>query len=266
MNSMNSKNPTGFIYLLPLLVLLSLMLFLSNRFAYTKGDRSDITKSFSMYRLVYESKNAVPDNWDAHLFGDLIFLRFLNNNTSLKVEEKNKSITFDELPKLLEKERCSFIFQTGESDYTLTDTQIELLRYYLMNGGFLYVDDCVAFNSKDWLFQACKQQMKKVFPELEWQLLGGADDIYHSYYDLDNLPYFTFRGKRQGKYNGGGWAMFYKGRMIVYLTSVDIHCGWCSYQTNWFSEEETNQALKMGTNIIIYRMSQCRLVADNSYD
>jgi hypothetical protein len=59
----------------------------------------------------------------------------------------------------------------------------------------------------------------------------------------------------------GGWALFLNGRIAIFLTPTDIHCGWASCRnivkngSSWFSKKNSYDAIKMGINIIVYAMT-----------
>ena len=74
-------------------------------------------------------------------------------------------------------------------------------------------------------------------------------EIYHCLFDLPKgLPFM------QGELSGGWSFSDDKGRILMFLSPHDIHCGWFSEQ-NWFGRKKTQEAFEMGANIVIYAMT-----------
>jgi len=53
----------------------------------------------------------------------------------------------------------------------------------------------------------------------------------------------------------GAHGLTLNGRLLALLSPSDLHCGWTDGD-RWFSREKKDQAMKMGTNIYVYAMTQ----------
>ena len=186
---------------------------------------------------------------------DLIFLNTLEKTTSLKVAKQVDIVYLNNLQQML---KYPFIFVQAQHFVQFTDQEIKNIREYLDRGGFIFQDDCVEQSGKgqdhassgDNFFQSFKSEIEtRVFPNGKMVKLDNNHEIFKSFYKFPNgMPH------GQGVPNGG-WAYFDEtGRMKIFGSSSDVHCGWHN-QPYWWGEEKHYNMLKMATNIVIYALS-----------
>ncbi len=77
-----------------------------------------------------------------------------------------------------------FIYMVEPGSLYLNDEEVKILRKYLLNGGFLMLDDF--WGLQEWA--NVYSQMKKVFPEREPKVLTLDHPIFHSVFDIKKLP------------------------------------------------------------------------------
>jgi hypothetical protein len=135
--------------------------------------------------------------------------------------------------------------------WRITDDAARNLRNYMLKGGFVVFDD---FEVDQWLnFEA---QFRHAMPEAEFIRLDSSHPIFHAFYDIDslNLPHPTMNVP----------PAFYgvfenndpKGRMmaLVFYNS-DVAEYWESSGQGFLPVNTTNDAYKLGVNLIIYALS-----------
>lgn len=201
---------------------------------------------FYWARVHFSSDTNVPDQWDISPFGDTFFLERLREQTGIQVDD---SWHVARLGNLEELTKYPLLFMTADGDFSCAPQEFANLKEYLRRGGFLFADDCVYGSSGDLFFRGFKSKIEGAFGQ-KMVKLPDSHPIYHCFYDIQGgLPYM------QGQHHGG-WALFLDGRMVIFLSSSDIHCGWCSASgRNWFTYQKGQDALKMGINIVIYAMT-----------
>ncbi|MBN1155078.1 DUF4159 domain-containing protein [candidate division KSB1 bacterium] len=136
------------------------------------------------------------------------------------------------------------LFMTGHGKIIFSNVEVERLRHFLTNGGFLYADDDYGMDS------SFRNEMKKVFPDKEFIELPFSHEIYHSHYEFESgLP-------KIHEHDGEpphGYGMFHEGRLVVFYTySSNISDGWPESRVHGNPENVRIQALKMGVNIVVY--------------
>ncbi|SDM84148.1 protein of unknown function [Daejeonella rubra] len=142
-----------------------------------------------------------------------------------------------------------FVYLTGHGNIVFSDQEAENLRKYLMGGGFLHIDDNYGLD------KFIRPQMKRVFPELDFEELPANHILYNQKFKFPSgLPKIhEHDGKRPQ-----GMALIYKGRVVCYYTfESDLGNGWEDSGTYAGDSEEARQrALKMGSNLIQYALTQ----------
>lgn len=142
-----------------------------------------------------------------------------------------------------------FVYLTGHGNIVFNEQEAQNLRNYLIGGGFLHIDDNYGLD------KFIRPQMKKVFPELDFVELPVNHIIYNQKFKFPTgLPKIhEHDGKRPQ-----GLALIYKGRIVCYYTfECDLGNGWEDQGTYAGDSEEARQkALKMGSNLIQYALTQ----------
>ncbi|HEY0895884.1 MAG TPA: DUF4159 domain-containing protein [Sphingobacteriaceae bacterium] len=142
-----------------------------------------------------------------------------------------------------------FVYMTGHGNVVFSDQEALNLRKYLLAGGFLHIDDNYGLD------KFIRPQMKKVFPELDFQELPASHSIFNQKYKFAaGLPKIHEHDNKRPQ----GFALIYKGRVVCFYTyESDLGNGWEDAGTYPSDSEETRlKALKMGANLIQYALTQ----------
>jgi hypothetical protein len=195
------------------------------------------TPSYKIAKLKYNGGG----DWYANRTALSNLISFCNKNlgTNFDDNEAGSSDIFN----------YPFVYLTGHGNIVFNDQEAENLRKYLIGGGFLHIDDNYGMD------KFIRPQMKRVFPELDFQELPANHIIYNQKFKFPSgLPKIhEHDGKRSQ-----GMAMIYKGRVVCFYTfESDLGNGWEDSGTYAGDSEETRQrALKMGSNLIQYALTQ----------
>jgi hypothetical protein len=194
---------------------------------------------------------------------DLNFSFRLQQLTSLKVDPQ---------PKVLELTDDAlfdypFIYMIEPGNLQFEEAEVAALRRYLLNGGFMMVDDFWG----EYEYQNFYEQIKRVFPEREPVELDIKHEIFHCVYDLKEKPQMPSINVAQ-RYRGTGvtwersdakevhYKAIYddKGRiMVIVCHNTDLGDGWeREGEDEWyFKEFSEKKAYPMGINIVFYAMT-----------
>ena len=167
-------------------------------------------------------------------------IKFCNENLGTNIDPEPATVEFGSADLF----NYPFVHITGHGNIILSDFEVENLRNYLIGGGFLHIDDNYGLDAY------VREQMKKVFPELEFVELPYTHEIYHQKYDFPNgLPKVHEHDNKPPQ----GFGIIYQGRLVVFYSyECDLGDGWESQSVHHDSEEIRTKALKMGANIINY--------------
>jgi hypothetical protein len=187
----------------------------------------------------------------------------LQQLTSLKVNPDPKVL------RLTDKDLFNypFIYIVEPGELLFSEDEVAALRRYLLNGGFLMVDDF--WGEEQWLNMY--RQLKRALPEHEPVELPLDHPIFHCVFSLKEKPQVPNVGRGTwSQYDGVTWEthdskeVHYKGifddkgRMMVMIChNTDLGDGWEREGENeyYFREFSEKKAYPLGINIIFYAMT-----------
>ncbi len=140
-----------------------------------------------------------------------------------------------------------FIFMTAHGNISFSDIEIQRIRTYLENGGFLYVDDDYGMD------KAFRREIKKIFPEQDLVELPFSYGLYHCQFEFPKGPPKTH--EHDGK-PPQGFGLFHNGRLVVYYTfESNPSDGWNPPEVHGDPPEKRDEALRFGTNLIVWALT-----------
>lgn len=190
----------------------------------------------------------------------------LQQMTSMKVDPDGRNIRLTD-PEL---KNYPFIYIVEPGSLYLSEEEATILRNYLLNGGFLMLDDF--WGDSEW--ENCEEQMKKVFPTRPFKELELSHPIYHCVFEIKakgQVPNIDVGASSE--YNGVTWEYNHDGDtqtvhhkgitddkdrlMVIACHNTDNGDGWeregeSDYYFHNFSEKI---AYPLGINIIFYAMT-----------
>ncbi|PQJ23042.1 DUF4159 domain-containing protein [Tenacibaculum sp. SG-28] len=136
------------------------------------------------------------------------------------------------------------VFLTGHGNVYFSEEDATMLKNYLSSGGFLHISDNYGLD------KYIRREMKKVFPNKNFQELPTTHPIYNQTFSFPNgLPKIHEHDKKAPK----GLGIFYEGRLVVFYDyESDLSDGWEDQEVHNNSKEIRIKALQMGANIIEY--------------
>jgi hypothetical protein len=141
-----------------------------------------------------------------------------------------------------------FAFLTGHGIIEANEPEIENLRTYLNNGGFLYADDDYGLDI------SFRELMKRVFPNEKLIELPFNHTLY-------KVPYSFPNGVPKVHEHDGkapqGFALFKEGKMVVYYTyESNPSDGWADPEIHDTPKTIRDRALQFGVNLLYFALSQ----------
>lgn len=220
-------------------ILLFLAAFVAIVFKSTAQEKMT-TSQFTIARMKYSGGG----DWYNDPSSIPNMLRFLHRHTSIRVadEERHLSIMDHELF------AYPFLFMTGHGRISFSAGECERLAHYLKSGGFLFADDDYGMD------QYFRREMKKVFPDKEMVEVPFSHNIFFNHFEFPNgLPKIHEHDPGPPK----GYAYFHEGRMVVFYSfNTNISDGWADPDVHGDPQSVRDKAFEMGTNIIIYALTQ----------
>ena len=194
---------------------------------------------------------------------DLNFSFRLHQLTSMEVDPEGVILELTD-PELV---NYPFIYIVEPGRLVFSEEEVECLRRYLLNGGFLMVDDF--WGEAEW--DNFYYEIKRVFPDREPVEIGLSHPIFHAVFDLKERPQIpNIDLALRGRSYGITWErddarqVHYKaiydnnGRMMAFIChNTDLGDGWEREGENewYFHEFSEKKAYPLGINIVFYAMT-----------
>lgn len=233
-------------------------------------DRQFAKDTFTFARLRYESRRygrRGGGGWATDFrSSDLNFSLRLQQLTSMKVNPEPIVLELTD-PKLYD---YPFLYMIEPGALAFKPEEIEPLRRYCMNGGFLMVDDFWGDAEYDNFYR----EMKLVFPDREATEVPLEHEIFHCVYDLKEKPQLpsihvahaqrgtgvTWEYRWDSDTSVPHYRAFYDnaGRIMVFIChNTDLGDGWeREGEDPWYFEEfSVKKAYPLGINIVTYAMT-----------
>ncbi len=223
---------------------------------------------FTFVRIQYDS-NGYRRKWTTDWpDSDANFSFRLQQLTSLKVQPKGVILELTD-PRLFD---YPWIYIVEPGDLRFSDSEVGILRRYLLNGGFLMVDDF--WGEREWW--NFYREIRRVFPDRDLEEVPLSHPLFHCVFDIkvatkEELQCPNVWLGTQSQYNGGiTWeredaqevhfrAIFDDKRRIMVMVchNTDNGDGWEREGDNeyYFREFSEKKAYPLGINIVFYSMT-----------
>ena len=163
-----------------------------------------------------------------------------------------------------------FVYVTTNKAFELTETEKTNVRNYLLNGGFMVLDNPIPYTDRSQAEASLKQMMRDALgAQARFQPIPKNHEIYHSYFDFDDGPP---QGAESRLYKTGIRSVDPTTGNVVYsevhpplvnylegiwidnrLVVVYANKG---YVVKWNEMTGNDPQLKMGVNLVVFALTQ----------
>lgn len=194
---------------------------------------------------------------------DLNFSYRLQQLTSLQVSPKGAIVDIN----AEQMRHYPFIYMIEPGHISLSDEEAKVMRDYMMNGGFVMVDDF--WGEEEW--DTFHVALKQIFPDRDFVELPVEHEIFHMVFPLKVKPQIPSVGHAMDGRSQGityeRWdaqtphyrAIFDdKKRMVMIIChNTDLGDGWEEEGTDpwYFREFSEKYAYPLGINILFYALT-----------
>jgi len=214
------------------------LLLTCGTFSSALGQSMPTSSALKIARVKY----AGGGDWYNDPSGEINLLRFVREKTETQVDPRYEFVDLQSDALF----SFPFLFLTGHGNISFSDNEVRRLRTYLENGGFLYADDDYGMD------KAFRREMKKLFPSQDLVELPFSHGLYHIPYDFPSGP--PKINEHDGK-PAQGFGLFNNNRLVVYYTyQSNPGDGWTDADVHNTPEEKRQQALRFGTNLIVWTL------------
>lgn len=198
--------------------------------------------------------------WTDFRDADLNMSFRLHSLTAIRAHPEGATFPIDD-PRLFD---YPFTFMSGVGGWELNNEEAAILRKYLLNGGFLFVDDFHGHQQWDNFYD----NIKKVFPDRDPIDLTIEHPIFHFIFDLKEMyqvPNVQIGRSPTQTWEAADWkephyCAIYddKQRMCVFIAhNNDLGDGWEEERNNpdYFRRHSEPKAYPIGINVIMWALT-----------
>lgn len=140
-----------------------------------------------------------------------------------------------------------FLYMTGHGNVVFSPAEAENMRRYLQAGGFWLIDDNYGMQ------RFIRRELAKHFADFTLAELPTNHPVYRAHFTLpEGIPKIH---EHDGK-PAQAFGLFWQGRLCGVLTfECDLSDGWEDPEVHSDPEPVRRKALEMGTNLIVYAIS-----------
>jgi hypothetical protein len=195
-------------------------------------------ESFQIARLQYSGGG----DWYADPSSLPNLLNYISEHTGIQTEDKEAIVKAD-APELF---NYPYLYMTGHGRVEFNETEAGRLRSYLEHGGFMHVDDNYGLDKH------FRREIRKVFPGMELQEVPFDHPVYNCWFDFSSgLPKIHEHDNKPPR----AFGIFLDKRLVLlYTWESDLGDGWEDQNVHNDPFEIRQQALRMGTNIVVYAL------------
>ena len=196
--------------------------------------------AFKIARVKYSGGG----DWYNDPSAEVNLLRFIQQHTSIPVEPVFEYVELSSDALF----QYPMLFLTGHGNVVFSAEEARRLRTYLLNGGFLYIDDDYGLDT------AIRREMRKVFPDKDFVELPFSYGLFHCHFSFPNGVPKTH--EHDGK-PPQAFGIFHNGRLcVLYTYESNPSDGWADPEVHNDPPEKREEALKFGTNIVVWALTQ----------
>lgn len=167
-------------------------------------------------------------------------LRAIRKDTGLPVADQEVVVTLrDE-----QLWTVPYLHMTGHGNVRFGDQELETLRRWLRQGGFLHASDNYGMDD------SFRREMKRLFPGQSLVEVPLDHPIYHVVHDFPKgVPKIHEHDAKPAQ----GFGIFLDGRLAVFYDhQTDLGDGWEDFEVHRDPPGKREAALRMGVNLFAY--------------
>lgn len=137
-----------------------------------------------------------------------------------------------------------YLYMTGHGNVRFSDAELDILRRWLRQGGFLHADDNYGMD------ESLRRELARLFPGTPLVEVPLDHPIYNVVYRFPTgLPKIHAHDGKPAQ----GFGLFLEGRLVVYYSyQSDLGDGWEDPGVHGDGPELREAALRMGVNLFSY--------------
>lgn len=143
--------------------------------------------------------------------------KFAGNGRSLDLQYHWKNINLNDFD--FDAKKMPSLLFSGVRTLRLSDTHIQSLREYILNGGMVI---CDSIAGSPYFYESAKKVFLEAFPESRFRVIPADHPIYHMMTDVERVNYPKQSGSNKPFLEG----IYVGSRIGVLVSKYGLGCGW----------------------------------------
>lgn len=216
--------------------------FLSTTKVYFEADAPS-RDDFVFAQLIHQG------DWDPDPSAVHNLLKYARDNSTLEVKFKRQNVRAND-PQIA---TYPILYMTGHREFVWSEEEAGRLRRYLQAGGILFADACCGRLGFDAAF---RREIAKVLPDARLERIPPDHPVYHTHFDIAQVNYTPRVREDYGPFDTPELeGISIDGRLAVVYSRFDLGNGWEQFPHSYSYGLADEDALKIGTNLIVYAMT-----------
>lgn len=218
-------------------------------------------RAFQMTKMYHQADLATRDqlvvaqlkhngDWDPTPHGLPNLLKFIDTNSTLNVQYKRQTVSLEDLDVLNQR----LLYMTGLRNFALNDKEKKRLADYLNAGGVLFAESAMGSAAFD---EAFRKMVSEVLPGSKLETLPVDHAIFSTVFELKRVGYSPVVTAAEPNLKQPVLQAVVKdGVPVVIYSRFSLSNGWEGMPNPYAKAYADGDALKLGTNILIYVMTR----------
>jgi hypothetical protein len=220
----------------------------------------EYARAFEITKIYHQSDMATRDqlvvaqvmhagDWDPTPHGLPNLLKFIDGNSTLNVQFKRQTVSLDSVDVL----KQPLLYMTGLREFKLNDKESKQLTAYLNAGGILFGESAMGSEQFDKSFRA---MITTALPDAKFVSLPPDHPIFNNVFKLREVKYSPLVQSAQPNLKTPVIeAVIKDGLPVVLFSHFSLSNGWEQLPNPYAKSYSDDDALKLGTNILVYSLT-----------
>ena len=219
----------------------------------------EYARAFELTKIYHQTDMATRDqlvvaqvmhggDWDPTPHGLPNLLKFIDTNSTLNVQFKRQTVALDELDL-----KQPILYMTGLREFNLNEKEVARLSAYLNAGGILFGESAMGSEQFELSFL---NMVQKALPGSKFEDLPPEHAIFNNVFKLSQVRYSAVVATAQpGLRLPMLRAVVKDGVPVVIWSHFSLGNGWEELPNPYAKAYEDTDALKLGTNVLVYALT-----------
>lgn len=221
---------------------------------------TEYARAFQLQKIYHQTDLATRDqlvvaqlqhngDWDPTPHGLPNLLKFIDGNSTLNVQFKRTTVDLANL----DAPKQPILYMTGLRNFVFTDKEKKKLTDYLNAGGVLFAESAMGSDQFDTSFRTL---IAELLPAGKLEMLKPDHPLFSNVFKVGAVEYSdVVKAAEPNLHQPLIEALFKDGAPVVIYSHWSLSNGWEQLQNPYAKAYADEDALKLGTNILVYALT-----------